>query len=84
MFCIALYFSILHYTALQYMRVLEPFFNENFDESYSRLKNRTKEILAQQVRTSCHIRHYTLLPFYHSIIYHRNFFMSRIALLILL
>lgn len=30
------------------MRVLEPFFNANYDESYSRLKNRTKEILAQQ------------------------------------
>ena len=31
------------------MRVLEPFFNANYDESYTRLKNRTKEILAQQV-----------------------------------
>lgn len=31
------------------MRVLEPFFNNNYDESYTRLKNRTKEILAQQV-----------------------------------
>lgn len=30
------------------MRVLEPFFNANYDESYTRLKNRTKEILAQQ------------------------------------
>lgn len=32
----------------KYMRVLEPFFNSNYDESYTRLKNRTKEILAQQ------------------------------------
>lgn len=32
----------------KYMRVLEPFFNANYDESYTRLKNRTKEILAQQ------------------------------------
>jgi V-type H+-transporting ATPase subunit A len=30
-----------------YTRVLEPFFNENFDPSYSRLKNKTKDILAQ-------------------------------------
>lgn len=32
----------------KYMRVLDPYFNENFDESYSRLKNRAKEILATQ------------------------------------
>lgn len=32
----------------KYMRVLEPFFNKNNDESYSRLKNVAKEILAQQ------------------------------------
>ena len=32
----------------KYMRVLDPFFNENFDSSYSRLKNRAKEILALQ------------------------------------
>lgn len=31
-----------------YMRVLEPFFNNNYDESYSRLKNVAKDILAQQ------------------------------------
>jgi len=39
----------------KYMRVLDPFFNENFDESYSRLKNRAKEILALQdpCRRSC-------------------------------
>ncbi len=30
------------------MRVLDPYFNEAFDESYSRLKNRCKEILAMQ------------------------------------
>lgn len=32
----------------KYMRVLEPFFNKNNDESYSRLKNVAKEILAMQ------------------------------------
>jgi len=32
----------------KYMRVLDPFFNENFDSSYSRLKNKAKEILAIQ------------------------------------
>jgi V-type H+-transporting ATPase subunit A len=32
----------------KYMRVLDPYFNENYDEAYSRLKNRTKEILALQ------------------------------------
>ena len=32
----------------KYMRVLEPYFNDNFDKSYSRLKNRAKDILAQQ------------------------------------
>ena len=30
------------------MRVLEPYFNENFDESYSHLKNKARDILAQQ------------------------------------
>ena len=39
------------------MRVLEPFFNANYDESYTRLKNRTKEILAQQV---CHVKNLDL------------------------
>jgi len=32
----------------KYMRVLDPFFNENYDSSYSSLKNRAKEILALQ------------------------------------
>jgi len=32
----------------KYMRVLEPFFNEHFDASYSSLKNCCKEILATQ------------------------------------
>lgn len=32
----------------KYMRVLDPFFNENYDSAYSRLKNRAKEILALQ------------------------------------
>lgn len=32
----------------KYMRVLDPFFNTNYDENYSRLKNRAKEILALQ------------------------------------
>jgi V-type H+-transporting ATPase subunit A len=32
----------------KYMRVLDPYFNATFDESYSRLKNRCKEILAMQ------------------------------------
>jgi V-type H+-transporting ATPase subunit A len=32
----------------KYMRVLEPFFNSNFDDSYARLKNKAKDILAQQ------------------------------------
>lgn len=30
------------------MRILDPFFNENFDPAYSRLKNKAKEILAIQ------------------------------------
>ena len=30
------------------MRVLEPYFNENFDETYSHLKNKAKDILTQQ------------------------------------
>jgi hypothetical protein len=33
----------------QYMRVLEPFFNNNFDDSYTRLKNKAKEVLALMV-----------------------------------
>ena len=32
----------------KYMRVLDPYFNENFDPLYSKLKNRAKEILALQ------------------------------------
>ncbi len=32
----------------KYARVLDPFFNQYFDESYARLKNRAKEILALQ------------------------------------
>ena len=32
----------------KYMRVLDPFFNANYDTAYSRLKNRAKEILALQ------------------------------------
>ena len=32
----------------KYMRVLDPFFNDNYDPAYSRLKNRAKEILAMQ------------------------------------
>lgn len=32
----------------KYMRVLDPFFNANYDSAYSRLKNRAKEILALQ------------------------------------
>ena len=32
----------------KYMRVLEPFFNTNYDESYSRLRNKARDILAQQ------------------------------------
>jgi V-type H+-transporting ATPase subunit A len=37
---------LISYT--KYMRVLEPFFNNNFDESYSRLRNRARDILSQQ------------------------------------
>jgi len=37
---------LISYT--NYMRVLEPYFNTTFDESYSRLKNRARDILAQQ------------------------------------
>jgi V-type H+-transporting ATPase subunit A len=37
---------LISYT--NYMRVLEPFFNTNFDESYARLRNKTRDILAQQ------------------------------------
>lgn len=32
----------------KYMRVLDPFFNDNYDPAYSRLKNKAKEILATQ------------------------------------
>lgn len=32
----------------KYMRVLDPFFNDNFDSGYSKLKNKAKEILAMQ------------------------------------
>eukprot|EP01036_Dinobryon_divergens_P025186 gene25186-33709_t len=32
----------------KYMRVLDPFFNDNYDPAYSRLKNRAKEVLAMQ------------------------------------
>lgn len=32
----------------KYARVLDPYFNQEYDESYSRLKNRAKEILALQ------------------------------------
>lgn len=32
----------------KYMRVLEPFFNKNFDPSYTQLKNTARNILAQQ------------------------------------
>lgn len=32
----------------KYMRVLDPYFNENYDEMYSYLKNKAKEILALQ------------------------------------
>ena len=37
---------LISYT--KYMRVLEPFFNKNYDESYSRLRNKARDILAQQ------------------------------------
>lgn len=30
------------------MRVLDPYFNENFDSDYSRLRSIAREILAQQ------------------------------------
>ena len=30
------------------MRVLEPFFNTNYDEAYSRLRNKARDILSQQ------------------------------------
>jgi hypothetical protein len=46
-------YILLTVTALlfrtQYMRVLEPFFNNNFDDSYTRLKNKAKEVLALMV-----------------------------------
>ena len=37
---------LISYT--NYMRVLDPFFNDNFDPSYSHLKNKARDILAQQ------------------------------------
>jgi len=37
---------LISYT--NYMRVLEPFMNKNFDESYARLRNKARDILAQQ------------------------------------
>jgi V-type H+-transporting ATPase subunit A len=37
---------LISYT--KYMRVLEPFFNNNFDENYSKLRNRARDILSQQ------------------------------------
>lgn len=37
---------LISYT--NYMRVLDPFFNDNYDSSYSRLKNKARDILAQQ------------------------------------
>merc|ERR1712187_122547 len=32
----------------KYMQVLEPYFNQNFDENYSRLRNKARDILSQQ------------------------------------
>jgi hypothetical protein len=40
----------------QYMRVLEPFFNNNFDDSYTRLKNKAKEVLALMVQSASSTR----------------------------
>lgn len=37
---------LISYT--KYMRVLEPFFNENYDSQYSRLRNKARDILSQQ------------------------------------
>lgn len=37
---------LISYT--KYMRVLEPFFNNNYDENYSRLRNKARDILSQQ------------------------------------
>jgi V-type H+-transporting ATPase subunit A len=37
---------LISYT--KYMRVLEPYFNQNFDENYSKLRNKARDILAQQ------------------------------------
>ena len=37
---------LISYT--KYMRVLEPFFNTNYDEAYSRLRNKARDILSQQ------------------------------------
>jgi V-type H+-transporting ATPase subunit A len=37
---------LISYT--NYMRVLEPFFNTNYDPNYARLRNKARDILAQQ------------------------------------
>lgn len=42
------------------MRVLEPFFNNNFDDSYTRLKNKAKEVLALMVQTASTTGHTVL------------------------